>query len=622
MAVSDMGQKRMDPLGTGTDPLSDPLDAGAKLAGTAVKLAGTAADPLDTPAQRAIFSNFPDFARFVVPYGQLGKIDAFGYLDFLRSSDGHGLPRKRKHGKVILVTADTPLKASRGEGKTTATIALIDALRARGVDAAAVLRQPSMGITAAGSKGGASGGGKASLSHAELADWGLTGEMARIADAQNLLVAFCEKAVDDGVLDTVMVPRVSETPSRSLRSIAVDSGKLPERTVITPASELMQIVVLSRSESELKTRICAMLGGARGGIPVQVGDFVDADRIVRVIGNAVQPASMETAQGSPVYVHCGPFANVSLGIPGLAAVDLACALHDVVVVEAGYGADAGAQKWLDIAAREYGAPWPSAAVVVTRATTWRDDPALQWRYPFHVSRLESLGIPAFPLINLWDGEDGEVPALRETASALHFRDPIIGNLFRDGGEGIESQLGGFLDALAVPGDPAQSVRSVQPANSQAQNDPQPAEPSSSPKSSSSSGLSEASKFSENSQPSEPSIPSRLSAPGRSSRKGIPLLDNLRWIISHAYGVPAGRVILKDGFEDSLESARSLCDQAGISIDDLAVCAVKSPATMTDDDSLPEGQRTVTLKKVTVNMGAGIVSVNLTTSLTTPMPKIV
>ena len=622
MAVSDMGQKRMDPLGTGTDPLSDPLDAGAKLAGTAVKLAGTAADPLDTPAQRAIFSNFPDFARFVVPYGQLGKIDAFGYLDFLRSSDGHGLPRKRKHGKVILVTADTPLKASRGEGKTTATIALIDALRARGVDAAAVLRQPSMGITAAGSKGGASGGGKASLSHAELADWGLTGEMARIADAQNLLVAFCEKAVDDGVLDTVMVPRVSETPSRSLRSIEVDGGKLPERTVITPASELMQIVVLSRSESELKTRIRTMLGGARGGIPVQVGDFVDADRIVRVIGNAVQPASMETAQGSPVYVHCGPFANVSLGIPGLAAVDLACALHDVVVVEAGYGADAGAQKWLDIAAREYGAPWPSAAVVVTRATTWRDDPALQWRYPFHVSRLESLGIPAFPLINLWDGEDGEVPALRETASALHFRDPIIGNLFRDGGEGIESQLGGFLDALAVPGDPAQSVRSVQPANSQAQNDPQPAEPSSSPKSSSSSGLSEASKFSENSQPSDPSIPSRLSAPGRSSRKGIPLLDNLRWIISHAYGVPAGRVILKDGFEDSLESARSLCDQAGISIDDLAVCAVKSPATMTDDDSLPEGQRTVTLKKVTVNMGAGIVSVNLTTSLTTPMPKIV
>lgn len=626
MAVSDMGQKRMDPLGTGTDPLSDPLDAGAKLSGTAVKLAGTAADPLDTPAQRAIFSNFPDFARFVVPYGQLGKIDAFGYLDFLRSSDGHGLPRKRKHGKVILVTADTPLKASRGEGKTTATIALIDALRARGVDAAAVLRQPSMGITAAGSKGGASGGGKASLSHAELADWGLTGEMARIADAQNLLVAFCEKAVDDGVLDTVMIPRVSETPSRSLRSIAVDSGKLPERTVITPASELMQIVVLSRSESELKTRIRAMLGGARGGIPVQVGDFVDADRIVRVIGNAVQPASMETAQGSPVYVHCGPFANVSLGIPGLAAVDLACALHDVVVVEAGYGADAGAQKWLDIAAREYGAPWPSAAVVVTRATTWRDDPALQWRYPFHVSRLESLGIPAFPLINLWDGEDGEIPALRETAAALHFRDPIIGNLFRDGGEGIESQLGGFLDALAVPGDPAQSVRSVQPANSHAQNDSQPAEPSSSPEPSSklspSSGLFEVSKFSGNSQLSEPRISSRLSVPDRSSRKGIPLLDNLRWIISHAYGVPAGRVILKDGFEDSLGSARSLCDQAGISIDDLAVCAVKSPATMTDDDSLPEGQRTVTLKKVTVNMGAGIVSVNLTTSLTTPMPKIV
>ena len=126
---------------------------------------------------------------FTSQYGLVQKIDAFGYMKYLAENPD----APRKHGKVVLVTADTPLKASRGEGKTTTTIALIDALNKRGIDATAVLRQPSMGITAAGSKGGASGGGKASLTHPELIDWGLCGEMGAIEAAQNLLVSFAEK---------------------------------------------------------------------------------------------------------------------------------------------------------------------------------------------------------------------------------------------------------------------------------------------------------------------------------------------------------------------------------------------------------------------------------------------
>lgn len=534
-----------------------------------------------SPTLEAIFRSHPDFAAFVAPYGDLYKVDAFGYLqqaarkaqpaEKTQPAEKAQLAEQgeKKRGAVVLVTADTPLKASRGEGKTTTTIALIDALRARGVDAAAVLRQPSMGITAAGSKGGASGGGKASLAHAQLADWGLTGEMSRIADAQNLLVAFCEKAVDDGILDRILIPRVSEIPSRSLRRIAVDAGKLEEKTVITPASEMMQIVVLSRSQEEVNRRVREMIAGTKAGKPVMIADFVDVDRIVNVLGNALQPAYMETVQGSPVYIHCGPFANVSLGIPGLAAVDLACALHDLVVVEAGYGADAGAQKWIDVAAREYGAQWPAAAVVVTRASTWQDDPALRWRYPFHVRRLEGLGIPTFPLINLWEGEDSHIPALRQTAQSLGFRQPMMGNLFRDGGEGIANQLDDFLSAISAQHQSSISI----------------------------------------SQDS-------------SSRKGRPIMDNLSQIISEAYGVPAERIKSKDGFDQSLHEARDLAAQAGLNLDDLAVCAIKSPATMTDNDALPEGQRTVTLKKVSINAGSGIVGVNLTTSLTTPMPKIV
>ena len=199
---------------------------------------------------------------FTSQYGLVQKIDAFGYLDYLKNDPD----APRKHGKVVLVTADTPLKASRGEGKTTTTIALIDALR--GIDAAAVLRQPSMGITAAGSKGGASGGGKASLTHPELIDWGLCGEMGAIEAAQNLLVSFAEKAIDDGKLDDIAVPRVSEVPSRSLRQIAVDRGKgnVAERVVLTPTCELMQIVVLSRSMDEIAERVAKMIAGTICGV--------------------------------------------------------------------------------------------------------------------------------------------------------------------------------------------------------------------------------------------------------------------------------------------------------------------------------------------------------------------
>lgn len=494
--------------------------------------------------------------------GNVSKIDAFAYMDYL-----HEHPEAaNKRGKILLVTADTPLKASRGEGKTTTTIALVDALRKRGVDATAVLRQPSMGITAAGSKGGASGGGKASLQNPELIDWGLCGEMAAIACAQNLLVSFAEKAVDEGVIDTILVPRVSEVPSRSLRSIAVDYAKSPvaERVVLTPASELMQIVVLSRSMDEITERVGAMIAGTREGKPVTFGSFVDLWRITNMLSEAVKPVKTYTQAGSPLYIHCGPFANVSLGIPSLVSVEMATSEHDVVIVEAGYGADAGAQKWIDIASREFNAPLPVASIVVTRATTWRDDPELQWRYPFHVKRLEALGIPAFPLVNLWSGEEDQASELRTQADLLGLRKPIIGNLFTQGGDGLVDQLD---DLAAVLGAEYQANSLV-------------------------------------------------------SYRGKSLLERLQLLAQESYGVQASNVLQKDGFVSSLEEAQQLAEDSGIAFDDLALLAIKSPATMTDNDRAPEDERTVTLKKVEVHAGAGLVQVNLTTSLTTPMPKIV
>ena len=298
---------------------------------------------------------------FTSQYGLVQKIDAFGYLDYLKNDPD----APRKHGKVVLVTADTPLKASRGEGKTTTTIALIDALRERGIDAAAVLRQPSMGITAAGSKGGASGGGKASLTHPELIDWGLCGEMGAIEAAQNLLVSFAEKAIDDGKLDDIAVPRVSEVPSRSLRQIAVDRGKgnVAERVVLTPTCELMQIVVLSRSMDEIAERVAKMIAGTKDGKAVTFGEFVDLWRITGILSDAVKPAKTETVNGSPVYVHGGPFANIAHGCNSVIATKMALKLSDIAITEAGFGADLGAEKFMDIKCRMAGLK-PDAVVLV------------------------------------------------------------------------------------------------------------------------------------------------------------------------------------------------------------------------------------------------------------------
>lgn len=504
------------------------------------------------------------FDSFVSAYGPISKVDAYGYLDSLAADSA----APRKQGKVILVTADTPLKASRGEGKTTATVALTDALCARGVDATAVLRQPSMGITAAGSKGGASGGGKASLKNSELADWGLFGEMMRIASAQNLIVSLAEKALEEGKLTEILLPRVSEVPSKSLRHISVAGGKVPEKCVLSPTSEMMQIVTLSRSQKELRERIDAMIVGTLNGKTVQAVKIADSQRIATVLGDAVQPAVLQTQEGSPIYMHCGPFANVSIGIPSLVSVEMACARHDLVFVEAGYGADMGAQKWIDIAAREYGAQWPAAAIVVTRASTWRDDPTRQWRYPFHINRLEKAGIPSFPLLNLWEGEDDLVPELREHAAEQGFRAPIAGNLFRDGAQALVPQLDDFIAAVGE------------------------------------------------------SSTADLAAKVPASTAGESVMEKLKLIIGESYGVPAERVLEKETFTPSLAAAGKLAAAAKITLNDLTICPVKSPATVTDDDTQPEDKRTVTLKKAEIHAGAGLLHVNLTTSLTTAMPKIV
>ena len=542
--------------------------------------------------KREIAENLADFTQ---PYGLNFKIDAYGWLAALANKQVSG-----KHGQIVLVTSDTPLKASRGEGKTTAVIALTDALRARGIDAAAVLRQPSMGITAAGSKGGASGGGVSSLEQVNLTDWGLFGEMAKIETAQNLIVSRAEKMHDEEPerLATILMPRVSELPSRSLRRIVVDHqvnketgerGDLEEKTVITPASELMQIVVLSTSREEMAERIAHMIvGQSSTGAAVLASEVVDVERIMTVLGDSLDPVVTRSRQGSPVYVHAGPFGNVSLGLPSIAVMKLAQSLHDVVIIEAGYGADAGAEKWIDLATPFYGAPWPVCSVVVSRASTWNNE-ELGWRYDFNIGRMEKVGLPAFPLLNLWTGEDDEVAKLKARAQQRGLREPLVGNLFRDGGAALAPQLDGLLDYLSKAKAQAQACGE---GNGE--------------KNGEVAGVAEA--------------PGASKVPTMDTHRSVE--ERLYTIIEQAFGVPASRVIKREDYQPSLDAARKLVESAGMNFDEFAICPIKSPSVITDNDEAPADERTVTLKMTSVHAGAKILQMHVTTSLTTSMPKIV
>ena len=501
------------------------------------------------------------------------ELEYYGKYKAKISDDAWKRLKDEPDGKLILVTAINPTPA--GEGKTTTTVGLGEALNKMGKNAIIALREPSLGPVF-GIKGGAAGGGYAQVVPMEDINLHFTGDMHAIGAANNLLCAMIDNHMQQGnalEIDPrrIIFTRVVDMNDRALRNIIVGMGgsvngvPREDHYMITVASEVMAILCLATSLSDLKKRCGDILVAYRyDGSPVFARDLKVDGAMCALLKDAIKPNLVQTLDGSPCLMHGGPFANVSIGIPTLVSVEMACALHDVVIVEAGYGTDAGAQKWLDIACREYDAQWPSAAIVVTRASTWRDDPDLAWRYPFHVQRLEGLDIPTFPLINLWDGEDDQIPALKATAKELEFRDPIIGNLYRDGGDALAPQLDAFVDAVT--------------------NGSMPAEPH--------------------------------------SHKGMALVENVRWVAEHAYGVPADRVILKDGFAESLQAAEGLCASAGIDFGSLALVAVKSPATMTDNDRAPEAERTVTLKKVEVHSGAGLVHVNLTTSLTTPMPKIV
>ena len=282
----------------------------------------------------------------------------------------------RGKGRLILVTAINPTPA--GEGKTTTSISLAMGMRRLGMNAVLALREPSLGPVF-GVKGGGTGGGKASLTPADDINLHFTGDIHAITTAHNLLSAlvdnsiyFGEKLGDKGHLDGRQVTwgRAMDMNDRFLRKCIVGLGGkahgMPreERFDITAASEIMAIMALASSPADLEERLGRIVvGTTHQGNVVTAKDLQAESAMAAVLRDALQPNLVQTEEGGPAIVHCGPFGNIAHGCNSVLATRLAMQLGDYAITEAGFGFDLGGEKFLDIKCRQAGI-WPRALVLV------------------------------------------------------------------------------------------------------------------------------------------------------------------------------------------------------------------------------------------------------------------
>lgn len=286
-------------------------------------------------------------SRFVIPYGNdKAKID-LAILDQLKD---------RKDGKLVLVTAITPTRA--GEGKTTTSIALTEGLNILGASTMLALREPSLGPVF-GIKGGATGGGKVVVEPQEDINLHFTGDMHALTSSINLISAIIDNSIFQGNelnIDPTRVvwKRALDMNDRALRTIVVGDNKKngikrKDGFIITVASELMAVFCLATSLENFKSLFEEIIVAyTYQNEPVKIKDLRISNAIIKLMRSAFNPNLVQTGEGNPCLIHGGPFANIAHGCNSLVATKLALKLKDIVVTEAGFGADLGAEKFLDI----------------------------------------------------------------------------------------------------------------------------------------------------------------------------------------------------------------------------------------------------------------------------------
>ncbi|MEM6846676.1 MAG: formate--tetrahydrofolate ligase [Pseudomonadota bacterium] len=379
-----------------------------------------------------------------------------------------------KPGRLILVTAISPTPA--GEGKTTTTVGLADGLNVIGKRAMACLREPSLG-PCFGVKGGATGGGHAQVIPMEAINLHFTGDFHAIGAAHNLLAAMLDNHLYWGNAlgidpERVQLRRVVDMNDRALRNIAVGLGGRTNGVTreagfdITVASEVMACLCLAADAQDLKQRLGRIVVAARrDGSLVTADDLGAAGAMAALLKEAIAPNLVQTLEGTPVFIHGGPFANIAHGCNSVIATRTALGLTDYVVTEAGFGADLGAEKFLSIKCNSAGLA-PAAAVIVATARALKmhggvakahlgaenvaavEKGASNLRR--HVENVRNFGIPAVVAINSFTADTPAEHVAIAAAVADLGVEVVICNHWADGGKGA-ADLAEKVVALAKGG---------------------------------------------------------------------------------------------------------------------------------------------------------------------------
>lgn len=364
--------------------------------------------------------------EYLEPYGKYMAKVSLEMLDKLQN---------RKRGKMILVTALTPTPA--GEGKTTTSIGLSMAINRLGKKSILALREPSLGPVF-GVKGGATGGGKATVQPMEEINLHFTGDFHAVSSAHNLLSAMINNHIYQGNLPEIDSRKISwrrtiDMNDRSLRHIIVGLGKgngaiYEDGFDIVPASEIMAILALSENYKDLKSRLERILVGfSKDKKPVYAKDIRASGSMAALLRNALKPNLVQTSENTPVFVHIGPFGNIAHGTNSIVADKIGLSTSDYFVTEAGFGSDLGAEKFFDIVTR-IGNFVPNATVIVAslraikhhggvKDVSVEDVDAVKKGFEnlkFHINNVRKFGIPPVVAINKFKSDTNrEISALME-----------------------------------------------------------------------------------------------------------------------------------------------------------------------------------------------------------------
>lgn len=488
-------------------------------------------------------------AERLIHYGRhIAKVDS-RMLDELR---------ERPDGRLILVTAMSPTPA--GDGKTTLTIGITQSLRLLGKQAAACLRQPSLGPFF-GAKGGATGGGYSQVLPAGDITIQFTGDDYAITTAHNLISSIIDNHIFHDSLpidpERILWPRASTVNDRTLRKVRVQVGKSggerAEEFVISAASELMSILSLSLNLTDFRKRAGRIVVAfSRDGHPVTVGDLGVTGAVAALFKNAIHPNLVQSNEGVPVFIHGGPFGNISIGCNSLLATRLALKSADYVLTEAGFATELGAEKFFDIKCR-YGGLKPSATVIVATLKALRlhggskdylkEDIASMIKglenLEKHIENIKKFGVPFIVALNRYhDDTDGEIFALRRALGERGIPAHLVDVRERGGAGGVEA-----AEALVELTQNPCDFKYLYPLD-------------------------------------------------------IPVADKINIVAREMYGA--------SGVEFTGEAKMDIAEAVRLGFSALPVCIAKTPKSLSDDPDLlgrPTGFK-VTVKRVKIDAGAG------------------